>query len=270
MVPAPSNSAVKPLSPASRSTTSNWRLVYLGWNLFSQIICLVAGILVYQATNSLTVQLNFLGNLCNAVAVLINISAEVVKTQSTSVRTILVVDLTGCALSLMLLLGVATLGIVEAVIRTTGVDEQTQLAHKSEMLLYGSSALALGFVDLGLFLLLKNRMLPQKDQMHDNLNMLSCLLHVIADQFGDFIVVVTSVCLRLATNLEGDTWAMGRQRKAVIDMVGAGFELLFILVLVFWLVQDAMATKHRLQKGDMALREEVPEAIAYGTMDQAS
>lgn len=232
---------------ARQLCSTSYRFGYLTYNLFSQMVGVLAGVLVYRATNSLSVQLSMLGSSCDLLAVAINIIAEILKKRATSVRSVLIFDLCGCAASLFLLIGVSAFGAVHAFLRATDEDQDAHLHHFREMLFYSVSMLAMGFADLGLFAALRSRMMPSKDVAHDELNLWSVFLHIIADIFGNLVVIGTSLWLSFGS-FKGERSMERAQHRIHIDALGAIAVVACISLSICWISRDLMQTWDRLRK----------------------
>lgn len=238
------------------------RCAFLLYNLFGVFLISLAGILVYQYTNSLAIKLDFLGSSCDMVAVIINLAMEGLKMWMNDARTVLTLDLSGCLLSLATLAAVSILGMVDASMRVQAQPEElNHVDNLDVMVIYSGFTVLVSLTTLGFFAFLKDSMIPPDSGkgVKDQLNMLSSLVHAVVGCVNDCAVFGTSVYLRF-----GSFKARSREEKAVckmrIDVYGAMIVCGCIIASSMFLFRDAYYTMHELREMDKKVEDEAPES----------
>jgi len=130
------------------------RLTYLSFNLSFILLNLLGGYYVYESTKSLTIEVDFMSFGCEVLAVLINITIEVVKRRSIKPRSILVLDLVGGVASLALLVVVGAFGVISAMATEVELQENRSpppASHLNQMLKFSTFSLTLSVINLSIF-----------------------------------------------------------------------------------------------------------------------
>lgn len=219
------------------------RLTYLSFNLSFIILNLLAGYYVYETTKSLTLEVDLLAFGCEVLAVTINIAIEVAKRKSMRPRSIMVLDLVGGLASLSLLIVVGLFGVFNAISTTEELNDVKRrspepASHLSQMLQFSTFSLCLSVLNLSIFARLREKMLPDDGDVHDQLNLLSNLAHSLVDFVTNFAVLGTSLWLKYG--IGPDTWLEMRKHKVLVDVFGSFIVCACILVSIVWLLRDVV------------------------------
>lgn len=215
------------------------RLVYLSFNAIFIVQDFVLGFLVFRATRSLTIEVDFLSFGCELVAVGINLTVELVKTRVSSPRTVVQLDLAGGILSLALLLCVGLVGLYNAAATVEELEEghpTTPARHLGVMIHYSAFSLGLSAVNLAIFGGLKAQLLPENGEAHDRLNLLANLAHSLVDAASSFAVFATSLWLRFGVEPSG--WIELHETRVWIDILGSVMVCFCIVLSIIWLLED--------------------------------
>lgn len=235
-------------SSAKSNATVNARIRFLTFNLLCITLCLLASLVVTQTSQSLTIELDFITLLCDALAVLINIGMELIKGRVQSFRTILIFDLSGCVASMTLLIGVSVFGVVDAMLRSH--EKRGHMAHVQHldiMVWYSAFSVAMSTLSLSFFAYLRDKMLPPSCSAHDQLNIMSNLVHCVVDFVTNWAVLGTSLWLLLGSRSETrheshQALEAKTEEKVHIDVFGAFVVCGCILLSVLVLLRDAFHT----------------------------
>jgi len=225
------------------------RLTYLSINFFFIVLNLGFGYVVYESTKSLTVEVDFLSFACEVLAVLINIVIEVVKRRALHARKVMILDLVGGLSSLALLVVVGFFGVYSAVSTSAHLAKGAGSApavNTEEILEYSSFSLGLSVLNLGSFLYLKAKMLPQNGDVNDQLNIMSNLAHSIVDFVTNFAVLGTSLWLQFG--VKEANWFEMRKNKVWVDVFGSFMVCACILVSIVWLLRDILQAAVRIRE----------------------
>jgi len=260
---------------------SKIRISYLAFNLSAIVVVMVAGIFVFEDTNSLSIMIDALGAEAQAFAVTINIVVEIMKARVKNARTILILDLFGCLVSVGLLLCVAVFGVFDALYRTEK-RQQAHLSHLNEMLRFSAVSMSLSFVCLLSLMLMRDKLFPgASGSMRDELNVLSTLLHSAVDFVSSAAIFGTSLWLAHGS-FANEPFAVISAHKTVIDASGAFVvcACIAVAIVIFW--KDAARTIEEISALDgseevadvegRALAADASDAPAqsnYGTMQSA-
>jgi len=243
------------------ASTSRFRLVYLTLNISANILMMGFGFIVYERTNSLSVMIDWLGGSVTLLALVVSIAVEFMKTRVQTARTVLILDLVGCVVSVVLLVGVAVFGIVDAVYRTKGAQSE-RVSHLKDMILFSACSFSVDIITLCFYWGLKKWMLQgdSGEKKADELNVLSSLLHLITDLGSSMVILVTAVAMQYG-NFSGESWWEAIAHKVAIDSSGAVVVCICLAVAIVMFQQDAAKSIELIR----ALDDE-KEQVDYGTM----
>lgn len=255
------------------------RVKYMLFNLFCILSNLLVGIIVYNLTKALTIELDFIALTCDALGVVINIGVEVLKATGEDLRSILMLDFVGCLLSLSLLVGVAIYGAIDASTHGSRVEQgETHVEHLSYMLAYSSFSMVLSALSISVFVYSKDRIAPSHGNIHDQLNMLSNFTHSIIGGVTSFAVLVTSLWLAREEEIVKRHWwwsiRMINEKESYIDVVGSCMVLLTIGFAVVYLGRDALQSYRVLKslseaKEGSTTADILGDSSNYGTLKEA-
>merc|ERR1712194_319034 len=195
------------------------------------------------------------------LALVVSIAVEFMKTRVQTARTVLILDLVGCVVSVILLVGVAVFGIVDAVYRTKGAQSE-RVSHLEDMILFSACSFSVDIITLGFYWGLKKWMLQgdSGEKKADELNVLSSLLHLITDLGSSMVILVTAVVMKYG-NFSGESWWEAIAHKVAIDSSGAVVVCICLVVAIVMFQQDAAKSIELIR----ALDDE-KEQVDYGTM----
>lgn len=230
------------------------RLLYLALNLMLIILCILCAIVVFGLTHSLTIELDSITLVCDALAVLINMVVELMKRRTTDIRSVLIFDLVGCLASLALLVGVAIFGLYDAVGREADSDSGKivpRVRHLNLMIIYSSFSLLTTVLTLTAFQYWYDDMLPQNGCVHDRLNLHSSLAHTVVDFITSAVVVGTSI-FQVWTAQEDKVSHQPAFEEAKdrvrVDVIGSFGVVACILVCVAVLVKEVQASMRHIRE----------------------
>jgi len=182
----------------------------------------VMGVIVIRLTNSLAVKLDFSGVACSFIASLVNIAVECAKVRVASRSVIVALDIAGCALSLVLLMGVGVSGVAVAVGRERhSMSFPARLQNPALMLIYSSVDILANTTMLVWFVCTKDQLEASITHHVDMLNVNSCLAHNLADVVGGVVLFGTSLWVYVAYPADlrsGAEWP----KMAMVSQVDTG------------------------------------------------
>jgi len=174
------------------------------------------------------------------VALLINISTEIAKSRAADVRTVMLLDVSGCAVALLILVGVSVCGVFDALWRHQEPLE-AQLArvhHLDSMVLYAGLAIFASLANLGCFFYLYDSMLAGEDGATDQQNLRSTLAHAVVDFVTNFVVLGTSIWLRSTARREDPSGRRESEMAIKADAIGAFVVCVCIFLSVLLIGRD--------------------------------
>eukprot|EP00403_Amphidinium_massartii_P006142 CAMPEP_0178379528 /NCGR_PEP_ID=MMETSP0689_2-20121128/4988_1 /TAXON_ID=160604 /ORGANISM="Amphidinium massartii, Strain CS-259" /LENGTH=385 /DNA_ID=CAMNT_0019999631 /DNA_START=129 /DNA_END=1283 /DNA_ORIENTATION=+ len=226
------------------------RLKFLCASTVLNSIPVLFGIVVYNLSNSLAIELDTVSALTDILALLVNIAVEMVKRKAPSERLVLFLDLMGAAISLTLLVAVGVYGAVQAIHRGEQPTAwESRVHHLGYMLAYNLVTISCDGLTLSSWFLMKGRMMVSGDDAtQDQLNTFSSLMHACVNLVQDLSVTVTIVFIAILSSLSDRT--VKTADTVAGDIVGS------ILVCLCILASAAFM-----------LRESLPVVRAYREMD---
>lgn len=241
--------------PRVAASVATIRIQFLCLNAVLLFLCILIGMIIYQTTESLTVELDLVGFGCDTLALLLNITIEFAKIWVHNPRYILIMDLAGFVLSLALLIGVALFGLAQSVRSYRSESAVRQAVHVSRldaMVCYAMFTLIVNVVVISLFMYLKELMLPpSKSGARDQLNVQSSVAHACAGYVSSFVVLGTSIFLMFCVPHDVPMLEKARQ-KVHIDVWGSVAVCLCICVSIIYVFREAMHTVMRIWSFDEA------------------
>lgn len=258
-----------------RAYAQEARIEFLAVNFTILLINAMAGRVVYHQTNSLTMEIDFVTFGIDLFALLINIFVELSKRKAASERSIFILDLVGCFISLSLLIVVAVWGVMESVKRGE-VDEagkvspEDKVDHISTMFMYSCFSLALSAVTMGVFWLRRHVMYPDGFGQEDRLNTVSSIAHTFVDLWGTLAVFGTSLTMMREESQGGVRWNKF-QDLAQADTYGSALICFVTFMCSVFLIREAI----KETKTFLSLEEEEEDGGVseggpnYGALQQA-
>lgn len=252
------------------------RYLYLHINLCCILVAAATAGCIAQATNLLTVKLEFFCGVCDCVAVLVNLGVERTKSAVYTQRHVLMLDMLGSIISVALLAVVSLGGIVCAAWRE---NEQEYMArfveHSGTMIPFSLFCVATSSVSLGAFYYLQEDMCPAS-VANDRLNLTSNALHALIDFVSGFGLLMTALWMHYTSR----SWE-GAKHRVVADALGSFAICACTIMSMAFILREAAKTWAILHSGERCRapllgkrrpptpsRNEEPkgEAAEYGTV----
>jgi len=236
------HSELAPLQKKKDSASLRWpRFRFLLMNSLFLLGNVVMGVIVCKLTNSLAVKLDFSGVACSLIGSIVNIMVEFAKVRFADRSIIVGLDIAGCVLSLVLLMGVGVSGVVVAVERERhSMSFAARIQNPVLMLIYSSVDVFANTTILVWFVCIKDQLQASVTHHVDLLNLSSCLAHNLADVVGGLVLLGTSLWVFLTYPADlpaGAEWP----KMAFVSQVDAGGTFLVcacIFASVCFLVRD--------------------------------
>lgn len=223
------------------------RIVFLSVALVAALTSAIMGITAWQATNSLTVEVDDISSFADAASLLLNIIIERLKVKLKTRRSVLIADFVGGFVSLATLMGVALFGVVNALKRNEQDHQQgNQISNPRFMLFYNIISLGLDALALVAFCGLKNRMEPPELNPDDKLNVVSGLVHMMVDLARGLSVTGTSIYMLYVVSKTDETPWQKLSEKIHGDVFGSFLVCTCVLICVLLLMWSSARTLYAL------------------------
>eukprot|EP00928_Gymnodinium_smaydae_P046651 TRINITY_DN31094_c0_g1_i1.p1 TRINITY_DN31094_c0_g1~~TRINITY_DN31094_c0_g1_i1.p1 ORF type:complete len:292 (+),score=52.44 TRINITY_DN31094_c0_g1_i1:204-1079(+) len=258
--------------------TLKLRLVFLVFNTLCVAMTVAVGCMVFRMTNSVAVELDYMVSAADAVALMINVVTELVKSKVTDAKTFLVLDLLGCGGSIALLVFACAYGMCDVIFRSTSDPRHAaHIVHADLMIAYGALNMFVDALLLGIFWCARSYLLASSRIVDDQLNMMSTIAHVVVDLVTAVVLCGTSIWM--VYGIHDRTQEEKIEHKLRIDLVGGVLVNACIVTSMIMLGKEALHTWAEIQalrETDAKLAEfkdqfpeeslEAQKEVNYGTM----
>lgn len=227
------------------------RIVFLSIAFIAAVTSAIMGVTAWQATNSLTVEVDDISSWADAGSLLLNIVIERLKIKLKTRRSVLIADFIGGFLSLATLMGVALFGVVNALKRSEQDHHQgNNLKQPGFMLFYNCVSLGLDIIALIAFCGLRDKMEPPELNLDDRLNVISGLVHMLVDLARAVSVMGTTIYMFYVVSRTDETPWEKLSEKIHGDVFGSFLVCTCVLICVMMLMCSSARTLWELTKDE--------------------
>jgi len=224
------------------------RYFFLASSLGANVFMLFMGLGIYHWTNSLTVQVDAIGTGTDALCLMVNMGFEYAKAQATSKKAVLGYDLIGGLISLLSLVFVAVYGLVLAMGRAQeSASPEFMVEHPTLMIFYSIFGIAFDIFILMIWCRLRDLIIPPDQRTRDVLNVISSLMHVVADGARELTLICTTAWLMFSSYSTTTPWE-DITAQVHGDVSGCILLCACILVTAGWLLIQSCVTYSHYEK----------------------
>lgn len=220
------------------------RIRFLFVALCATLLPALSGVMVYYATNSLTVEVDFLSCGSDVISFALNILIEYAKMSMREERCILLLDFLGGFVSCMLLLCVAFFGVLDAMSRANFASENmgsNRVVHQDLMLFYNFFCLTLDILAVAFLFRLREMMNPGGRSGRDQLNVTSGVMHTVVDFLRTMFVTGTTFWMFYVSSKHETPWAEFSQ-KVNGDVFGSFLLCACVVLSAAFLIRESLKT----------------------------